>query len=192
MKHRDCASCGTRNGMTRFEKETFTIRHENFTAKVPGLSGWRCGACEEIEFDPQSAVKYAEAGDELVLKAREHTQQEIRRIRKKLHLNQAQAAKLTGGGHNAFSRYESGEVTPMPAVVNLLKLLDYEPKLLDVLDSSVTEVHIAHTKAAAVALAKASAPARKASRALLPERTEAKVVRHPSAKARRQPLKAAH
>lgn len=133
MKHRNCANCGTRNGMARFENESFSIRHEGFTAKVRGLSGWRCQACDEVEFDPQSATKYAEASDELVLKAREHMQHEIRRIRKKLHLSQAQAARLTGGGHNAFSRYESGEATPVAAVVNLLKLLDCQPNLLTVL-----------------------------------------------------------
>ncbi|HEX7684642.1 MAG TPA: type II toxin-antitoxin system MqsA family antitoxin [Trinickia sp.] len=135
MKHRNCVNCGTRNGMARFENETFTIRHEGYTAKVHGLSGFRCKACEEIEFDPQSALQYAQASDELVLKAREHMQREIRRIRKKLHLSQAQAARLTGGGHNAFSRYESGETTPMAAVVNLLKLLDLRPDLLGALVS---------------------------------------------------------
>lgn len=135
MQHRNCANCGTRNGMTRFDSETFTIRHEGFIAKVRGLSGWRCKAREEVEFDPQSAMHYAEASDELVLRAREHMQHEIRRIRKKLHLSQAQAARLTGGGHNAFSRYESGEATPMVAVINLLKLLDLRPDLLDTLVS---------------------------------------------------------
>ena len=45
------------------------------------------------------------------------------------------AAKLTGGGHNAFSRYERGEVMPMPSVLNLLKLLDRHPVLLAELDA---------------------------------------------------------
>jgi len=45
-------------------------------------------------------------------------------------LSQATAAKLTGGGHNAFSRYERGEATRLPAVVNLFKLLDKHPDLL--------------------------------------------------------------
>lgn len=49
---------------------------------------------------------------------------ELARIRKKLKLSQHAAAKLTGGGKNAFSRYERGEAKPMPAVVNLFKLLD--------------------------------------------------------------------
>jgi len=55
---------------------------------------------------------------------------EIRRIRRKLGLSQAAAARLTGGGHNAFSRYERGEVAPLPAVINLLRLLDKHPDLL--------------------------------------------------------------
>ncbi len=55
---------------------------------------------------------------------------ELARIRKKLKLSQHAAAKLTGGGNNAFSRYERGEAKPMPAVVNLFRLLDRHPELL--------------------------------------------------------------
>jgi HTH-type transcriptional regulator/antitoxin MqsA len=55
----------------------------------------------------------------------------LARIRHKLKLTQAEAAKLTGGGKNAFSRYERGEARPMPAVLNLFKLLDKHPELLD-------------------------------------------------------------
>jgi len=52
------------------------------------------------------------------------------RIRRKLGLSQVAAARLTGGGHNAFSRYERGEAAPLPAVVNLFRLLDKHPELL--------------------------------------------------------------
>lgn len=55
---------------------------------------------------------------------------EIRRIRRKLGLSQVEAARLTGGGHNAFSRYERGEAAPLPAVINLFRLLDRHPELL--------------------------------------------------------------
>ena len=51
-------------------------------------------------------------------------------IRKKLKLTQQEAAILTGGGKNAFSRYERGEARPLAAVVNLFKLLDRHPELL--------------------------------------------------------------
>ncbi len=57
--------------------------------------------------------------------------EELNRIRKKLKLTQKQAALLTGGGHNAFSRYERGESKPLPAVVNLFRLLGRHPELLD-------------------------------------------------------------
>jgi HTH-type transcriptional regulator/antitoxin MqsA len=50
--------------------------------------------------------------------------------RKKLKLTQAQASQLTGGGHNAFSRYETGAATPVAAVINLFSLLEKHPEML--------------------------------------------------------------
>jgi HTH-type transcriptional regulator/antitoxin MqsA len=116
--------------MTRFEDETFTINHAGRTIEIDGLSGWRCGHCGEVEFEASSAQRYAAASDELVLHERAEQSKEIRRIRQKLRLSQVAAGRLTGGGHNAFSRYERGEATPMPAVVNLFRLLDKHPELL--------------------------------------------------------------
>ena len=128
---RKCAHCKSRKDMTRFKGETFTIEHAGLKRKVEGLLGWRCAACGEVEFDAASARRYAAAGDALVLRDREQQSKEIRRIRRKLGLSQVAAARLTGGGHNAFSRYERGEVAPLPAVVNLFRLLDKHPELLD-------------------------------------------------------------
>jgi HTH-type transcriptional regulator/antitoxin MqsA len=127
---RNCPNCDIRKGMTRFKDETFTIEHAGLTATVEGLSGWRCESCCEVEFDADSAQRYAAAGDDLVLRDRERQSKEIRRIRRKLGLSQVAAARLTGGGHNAFSRYERGEAAPLPAVVNLFRLLDKHPELL--------------------------------------------------------------
>ena len=127
---RNCLSCETGKPMRRFENEDFVVDHAGMTKTVEGLSGWRCDACAEVEFDPDSAQRYAAAGDALVLRAREQQSQEIRRIRRKLGLSQVAAARLTGGGHNAFSRYERGEAAPLPAVVNLFRLLDKHPELL--------------------------------------------------------------
>jgi HTH-type transcriptional regulator/antitoxin MqsA len=129
MTARTCGSCGTRR-MKRFENGTFSIQHGGLSETIKGLRGWRCGGCDEVEFDAASARKYASAGDRLVLRAREIERSEIRRIRRKLGLTQTAAARLTGGGHNAFSRYERGEAVPLPAVVNLFKLLDKHPNLL--------------------------------------------------------------
>lgn len=49
---------------------------------------------------------------------------EIRRIRNVLNLNQKEAANIFGGGHNAFSRYECGELALPKAVSILLQVLD--------------------------------------------------------------------
>src|SRR5271170_287393 len=127
---RKCLTCESRKPMNRFEGETFEIEYERTKAKVGGLSGWRCENCGEVEFDAASAKRYAAAGDALVLKHRAKQSEEIRRIRRKLGLTQREAARLTGGGHNAFSRYERGEAAPLPAVVNLFRLLDKHPELL--------------------------------------------------------------
>ncbi len=127
---RKCLSCGSHKGMTRFKGATFTIEHAGMATTVEGLLGWRCAACGEVEFDAESARRYAMAGDELVLRERARQSKEIRRIRRKLGLSQMAAARLTGGGHNAFSRYERGEATPLPAVINLFRLLDKHPELL--------------------------------------------------------------
>ena len=129
MKSRTCASCGA-PGTARFRNRTLLVSHRGHSIDVRGLGGWRCSSCGEIEFDPKSAQHYAAAGDKLVLRVRALERSEIRRIRLKLGLSQVTAAKLTGGGHNAFSRYERGETVAMPAVVNLFRLLDKHPALL--------------------------------------------------------------
>lgn len=56
---------------------------------------------------------------------------ELARIRRKLRLTQREAAILAGGGKNAFSRYEKGKAKPVAAVVNLFRLLDRHPELLN-------------------------------------------------------------
>lgn len=48
---------------------------------------------------------------------------ELARIRKKLKLTRQEAARITGGGPNAFSRYERGKARPLPAVTNLFTFL---------------------------------------------------------------------
>ena len=52
-------------------------------------------------------------------------------MRRKLDLDQRQAAELFGGGVNAFSRYENGKAKPPLALVKLLKVLDRHPDLLN-------------------------------------------------------------
>jgi HTH-type transcriptional regulator/antitoxin MqsA len=121
-----CGACGGRK-FTAFSNETFVIADD---VAVHGLSGHRCAFCDEVFFDSDSQDRYVDASDAWVLARREEEKKMLLRVRKKLKLTQRQAACLTGGGHNAFSRYERGEVTPLPAVTNLFKLLDRHPEML--------------------------------------------------------------
>ena len=53
----------------------------------------------------------------------------LTQVREQLHLTQQEAAKVFGGGPNAFSRYESGKTKPPVALVKLFKVLNRHPDL---------------------------------------------------------------
>ena len=53
--------------------------------------------------------------------------EEIRAIRKRLRLTQAEAGRLIGGGPRAFTKYEAGTLKPSASVVNLLRVLEVHP-----------------------------------------------------------------
>lgn len=59
------------------------------------------------------------------------TSDEIRSLREQLGLTQQDAAELFGGGTNAFSKYERGDVIQSVAMDRLLRLAAAQPALLD-------------------------------------------------------------
>jgi hypothetical protein len=65
-----CQNCG--EGHLHYDTREVEIVRMNLRAAVPNISGTFCDNCDEINFDDEtnSAVRYAAAGDELVLKAR--------------------------------------------------------------------------------------------------------------------------
>jgi len=62
----------------------------------------------------------------------------VRRIRKRLKLTQREAARILGGGPNAFQKYERGEVEPSKVMGTLLFLLDRHPELLEELRATAS------------------------------------------------------
>ena len=50
-------------------------------------------------------------------------------VRQRFKLTQHEAAKVFGGGANAFSRYESGKTKPPLSLVKLFRILDKHPDL---------------------------------------------------------------
>jgi HTH-type transcriptional regulator/antitoxin MqsA len=112
---------------------TLTYKGESLTFDMPG---WYCDQSEESIHTGED-MKISDRKLNL-LKARCEgvlEPEEIRRIRKKLHLSQEQAGFLIGGGPRAFQKYESGDVMPSRAVSTALVLLDHDPAALSVLET---------------------------------------------------------
>lgn len=124
-----CLQCddGTKLVHTRRDLTVQVRGRERVVTKV---LGWHCPVCGEVEFDPGEGQRYSAAAEALAAEVAAEEAAMLRSVRKRLGLSQKAAAELTGGGHNAFSRYERGEARPMPAVINLFSLLDRHPELL--------------------------------------------------------------
>ena len=130
-----CRECGSPK--PAYDTRDVVIRRRGRQTTVSRISGWFCvnPACAEIEFDEStdSMERWVAAGDELVLAARERSRAigtRLREARQRLQLSQVEAAVLAGGGHNAFSRYETGAAAPVAAVTTLFALLASHPELL--------------------------------------------------------------
>lgn len=109
-----------------------TVAAKGITRAVPDVYGWHCPECGEVEFvDQESSRRHMDALDAVWKEAREREAFEVRAIRKKLGLKQSDAARIFGGGINAFSEYERGKTQPHKSTVLLLRLLDRHPDLLD-------------------------------------------------------------
>jgi len=120
-----CPICA--EGILHDGSKTVTQEYKGhpYQAKVRGAF---CDKCEE------AILIYNADEDAAWMAFRDQVDQqvasELESIRKRLKLTQAQAAKLAGGGKNAFSRYERGQAKPVAAVINLFKLLDKHPDLI--------------------------------------------------------------
>ena len=124
-----CLNCEQADMVRR--KKDAVIAYRGHQTIVRALDGWHCPACGEIEFAGKEGERYAHALEKLRIKVDAEEAAELVRIRKKLGLSQRRAAEIAGGGVNAFSRYENGKTRPVAAVVNLFRLLDKHPELMD-------------------------------------------------------------
>jgi HTH-type transcriptional regulator / antitoxin MqsA len=123
-----CPVCGTESLTRRTKRQVFRYKGKAFRYDQPG---WWCSHCKEgvLETSDMDATERLLADFRASVDGYLPTT-EVRRIRKKLGLTQAQAGALFGGGHNAFSRYESGAAHPPKSTDALLRLLDSHPELL--------------------------------------------------------------
>lgn len=99
---------------------------------LPHVEGEFCSKCDESILGPAESRRTMDLmlAFNKQVNAAAVDPQFIVTVRKKLDLDQRQAAEIFGGGVNAFSRYENGKTKPPLATVKLLKLLNNHPELL--------------------------------------------------------------
>ena len=126
-----CPVCGAAELIHDTRDLPYTYKGE--TTTIPAVTADFCPACDE------SITDLAET--ERVMREMQAFNKQVNgsivdpdfitQVRKKLALDQREAAEIFGGGVNAFSRYENGKTKPPLALVKLLKVLDRHPELLD-------------------------------------------------------------
>ena len=131
-----CPVCGAAELIHDTRDLSYTYKGE--TSLIPSVTGDFCPACDEVVLNREHGNRYSEL---VGLFQRQVNSvfvdpDYIARVRRKLNLDQRQAAELFGGGVNAFSRYENGKAKPPLALIKLLKVLDRHPDLLNEVRSS--------------------------------------------------------
>jgi HTH-type transcriptional regulator/antitoxin MqsA len=126
-----CPSCGAADLIHDTRDVPYTYKGE--ATSIPVVTGDFCPACGEIVMDREHGDRYGDLIGQFrrQVNAASVDPVFIASIRKKLNLDQREAAELFGGGVNAFSRYENGRTKPPLALVQLLRLLDRHPDLLN-------------------------------------------------------------
>lgn len=126
-----CPACGGADLVHDTRDMPYTYKGE--TTTIPGVTGDFCPACGEAVL----ALSESARTGALMLEFNKQVNASIvdpefiTSVRKKLNLDQREAAEIFGGGVNAFSRYENGKTKPPLALVKLLKVLNRHPELLD-------------------------------------------------------------
>ena len=126
-----CPVCGAAELVHDTRDMPYVYKGE--TTTIPAVTGDFCPACAELVLDSAEADRYGAAvrAFNKQVNASIVDPAFIAGVRKKLALDQREAAEIFGGGVNAFSRYETGKTKPPLALVKLLKVLDRHPELLD-------------------------------------------------------------
>jgi HTH-type transcriptional regulator / antitoxin MqsA len=131
-----CPTC-LQSSLQHEERNT-TFDYRGAVLRYKQVGAW-CQHCDECVMTGAETEATAPQIQRFMAEVDEAERKLLLRVREKLQLTQRQAARLTGGGHNAFSRYERGEAQPLPAVVNLFRLLDKHPELVNELIVSFKE-----------------------------------------------------
>jgi len=127
-----CPLCGVGKLVEHRDERQSEI--DGYKIVIQGLLHSECAECSEHVTTPDQSRHNKRIISDARARAvveRDRLQRlspaDILRIRKKLGLTQALAARVFGGGANAFSKYENAEVVPSDGMERLLRLADSVP-----------------------------------------------------------------
>lgn len=126
-----CPTCAM-SEMVKDTRDT-SYSYKGDATIIPAVMGDYCPACGEVVLDADESMRVGA----LMLEFNKQVNASIvdpgfiASVRKKLALDQREAAEIFGGGVNAFSRYENGKTKPPLALIKLLKVLERHPDLLN-------------------------------------------------------------
>jgi len=126
-----CPACGT---MMKEARGRLKLPIDGEEIPVPSASHLRCPKCGEIVLRFQDAKRLHE--DAIEIYRRKHgllSATEIRAIRERFDLNQADLARLLRLGANTVSRWESGRNVQIAAMDMLLRMIRDLPGSIDYL-----------------------------------------------------------
>ncbi|MEX0606017.1 MAG: type II toxin-antitoxin system MqsA family antitoxin [Marinobacter sp.] len=124
-----CKACGSASVREYSSRESLRYKGRKIDFSVAFSV---CDVCDD-EFLTTDQIR---VNDRAVVAAKRNAEgllspEEVKTTRQALGLNQERAAQLFGGGRNAFSKYERGEVAQSVAMDRLIRVCRAHPDLLD-------------------------------------------------------------
>lgn len=129
MTNQLCPICDA--GSLHAHTEQVDVEHMGQTGTIPSqysvcdVCGSEQAGAADARFNKRAMIGFKKRIQGLL------TGTEVRVMRKRWQLNQADAAKVFGGGKVAFSKYESDDVMQSEAMDKLLRLANDVPGALD-------------------------------------------------------------
>jgi len=131
-----CLICAHAEIVADTRELPYTYKGESTT--IPGVTEEYCPACGEAILDASESARASASMLEFnrQVNASIVDPEFISGVRRRLALDQREAAEIFGGAVNAFSRYGNGKTKPPLALVKLLRGLDRHPDLLEEIRTS--------------------------------------------------------
>ena len=143
-----CPTCGIESLVVTTRKLPYSYKGKSTVIKA--VKGKFCNnrTCREVVLDIDESARMSKEMLGFNKKVnRELTPIDLlANVRERFKLNQQQAAKVFGGGTNAFSRYESGKTKPPVALVKLFKVLDKHPDLFKEVVGMDARIGLSHRR----------------------------------------------